>query len=445
MNAQILKLGLCLLAFSVLNSCRKDDADINDKSGARADVATQWYDLSLKLTKEGPGFTPPVAARTFAYIGIALYEAISQQSDRAATLQGQLPEFSKGTVPVIVPGATYNWDIVANAVLSQSFQLYYKNASAANKDLISNLDVNTHNQYAIGQSVDVVSRSRDFGIAVAQAVHKYATSDGQSEAYNTNFPDSYIPPVGPGLWVPTPPAFQRALQPYWGNVRPFMSANITPIQPPGAPAYSETPGTTFYNEALEVFQVAGSLTNEQKTIANFWSDDPGITATPPGHSISILTQIIKIEKPTLLRAAEMYARVGMAVHDAFVSCWKTKYITNVLRPITYIRMLFDPNYNTFLNTPPFPEYTSGHSVQCGATSKILEFYFGSSYAFSDQTHIHRSDINGTPRQFSSFKAMASEAAISRLYGGIHYKSAIDHGIAQGEKIGNNITTLTMAQ
>lgn len=423
--------------------CRKDEKITPAKSGQTAAVPTQWYDLSLKLTKETPGFTPPVAARAFGYVGLSLYEAVAQSSSTSTSLQGQISGFTVGTIPSITTGAEYDWDIVANAVLAHSFRKFYKNAIPANWELINQLDTDIHNQYAGNTLAEVAQRSRDFGLQVADAVHAYSMTDGQDECYLSNFPASYDPPTGPGMWVPTPPGFQRALQPYWGDVRAFMGNNVLPVQPPGPPPYSEEPGSQFYLEGLEVYTVAQNQTQEQMVIAQFWSDDPGQTATPPGHSLSILNQIIKIEGPTLLLASEMYARMGMAMHDAFVSCWKTKFITNTIRPVSYIRKVFDPGFNTLLNTPPFPEYTSGHSVQSGSSSAILAHYFGEQYAFTDHTHQNRTDIDGSPRQFTSFTQLANEAANSRLYGGIHYKTAIIHGVEQGRKIGGNILQLKM--
>ena len=152
-------------------------------------------------------------------------------------------------------------------------------------------------------------------------------------------------------------------------------------------------------------------------------------------------QILASEKANLARAAEVYAKLGMGVHDAFVSCWKTKYETNLIRPITYIHEYIDDSWTNPLPTPPFPEYTSGHSVQSGATAQILTDLLGENYAFVDRTHITRTDIDGSARSFSSFYEFADEAAISRLYGGIHYRAAIELGVEQGIEIGKNIGTL----
>lgn len=169
----------------------------------------------------------------------------------------------------------------------------------------------------------------------------------------------------------------RSLLPCWGQLRPFVLADGSQCTPVAPPAYSEDPGSDFYQEAWEVYTVVKQLTAEQLTIAQFWADDPGRTGTPPGHSISILNQILVQQGSSLETAAEAYARLGIALADSFIACWWTKYQHNLLRPITYIHtVLGDPTWSTPVNTPPFPEYTSGHSVQSAAAAQVLTDLFG---------------------------------------------------------------------
>jgi PAP2 superfamily len=187
-----------------------------------------------------------------------------------------------------------------------------------------------------------------------------------------------------------------------------------------------------------VQRAVDGLMPEQRAIAAFWSDDPGATPTPPGHSISIATQVLRRERASLALAAEVYAKTGMAVADAFIACWFQKYRYNLLRPVTYIQRLIDPAWVPALVTPPFPEYTSGHSVQSGAAFAILTDLFGDGYAFVDHTH---DDRGLAPRSFVSFRDAAKEAAISRLYGGIHFRAAIENGLEQGRCIGEVVNAL----
>ena len=280
-------------------------------------------------------------------------------------------------------------------------------------------------------------RSLERGRHVAAEILEWSRSDGGHDGYLRNFP-AYTPPIGPGLWVPTPPGFLPALQPFWGGNRCLAIAGGTDCPPGDHPPYSEDPRSSFYAEALETYEAVRTLTPEQEEIARFWSDDPGATATPPGHSISITTQVLGEKHASLAAAAEAYAKVGIAVYDAFVACWYQKYVYNLLRPVTYIQRLIEPSWSPLLTTPPFPEYTSGHSVQSGAAFQVLTDLFGEGYAFVDRTH---DDRGIAPRSFGSFFEAAEEAAISRLYGGIHFRAAIVNGVAQGRCIGQAVTTL----
>jgi hypothetical protein len=200
----------------------------------------------------------------------------------------------------------------------------------------------------------IYRRSVARGQGIAGHIFEWSKVDGGHEGYLHNFP-AYPPPVGPGLWGPTPPGFLPALQPFWGSNRSFALASGGECDPGPPIAYSEEHSSAFFAEALECYEVVMNLSPEQRAIALFWSDDPGITCTPPGHSVSILTQVTRDGGYSLDVAAEAYARAGIAVSDAFIACWNTKFRYNLLRPVTYIRRLIDPTWSSLLVTPPFPE------------------------------------------------------------------------------------------
>ncbi|MBK8022963.1 MAG: vanadium-dependent haloperoxidase [Chloroflexi bacterium] len=276
---------------------------------------------------------------------------------------------------------------------------------------------------------------------MADAIYIWSLTDGGHDGEINNHRADYVAPTGEGLWVPTARSSGDplpALQPYWGDNRPFALTSGGDCAPPPPPAYSLDASASFYVEALEVYDTVRQLTPEQQEIALFWSDDPGQTSTPPGHSISILTQIIRQQELTLDRAAEAYARLGIALADSFIACWKIKFQYSLLRPVTYIQTNIDAAWNTLLSTPPFPEYPSGHSVQSAAAAAVLEQLFGESFSFLDHTH---SDRGMAPRHFESFAEFAEEAALSRLYGGIHYRSAIEQGLEQGRCISERVNSL----
>jgi hypothetical protein len=400
-----------------------------------ADVPVAWFDLSLDLVRTTPGYSPPVASRAFGYTGLALYEALVPGMDEFRSLGGVLAGL--GPVPHAGRNAAYHWPTVANATLGSMLRSLFRTGRPEQLAAIDTLEASFGDRFRPGLPRGVFGRSVRRGQEVAAAIFEWSKGDGGHEGYLRNFPP-YDPPVGPGLWVPTPPQFLPALQPYWGTNRCLAIPTGDACPPGDHPPFSEDTGSAFYAEAVEAYDAVNNVTPEQEAIARFWSDDPGTTPTPPGHSISITTQTLRREDASLALAAETYAKVGMAVCDAFIACWYQKYVYNLLRPVTYIRRLIDPDWMPLLDTPPFPEYTSGHSVQSGAAFQVLTDLFGDGYAFVDHTH---DDRGLAPRSFGSFLEAADEAAISRLYGGIHFSGAIVNGVTQGRCIGRAVSAL----
>jgi hypothetical protein len=402
-------------------------------SAYTAEIPLRWFELALELVRTTPGFSPPVASRVFGYAGVALYEALVPGMPGRRSLARQLNDLGRPPGP---SDHAYHWPTVANRALASILRSLFPTAVKESAAAIDDLERRFASSAQAVLPVGVYRRSVARGEEVAAHVFDWSTTDGGHEAFLRNFPP-YTPPSGTGLWVSTPPGFLPALQPYWGANRPFLVPSGAACSPEPPPAYSEEIGSLFYLEANECYEAAGSLTAEQEAIARFWSDDPGQTASPPGHSISILSQVATTLDLGLARAAEAYAKVGIAVADAFIACWKTKYRDNLLRPVTYIRNLIDPAWTPLLATPPFPEYTSGHSVQSGAAAQVLTDLFGD-VAFVDRTH----DRRGLPaRSFRSFHEAAEEAALSRLYGGIHFRAAIERGLEQGRCIGCHVSAL----
>jgi membrane-associated phospholipid phosphatase len=269
---------------------------------------------------------------------------------------------------------------------------------------------------------------------VAAAVLAWAATDGYAALHDC----PYTPPKGPGLWEPTPPAFAPPLEPCWGRLRPLVLAAGDACTPPPPPAYSDDPGSAFSASGLEVYTTSVTLTEEQRTIAHYWADLPGTMGTPAGHWVAIVGQLARTEGLSLMAAAEGYARVGLAVADAFIGSWSIKYTYNLLRPETYITRRIDPIWLPLLVTPGFPAYTSGHATQSGAAATVLTDLFGV-HPFTDTLHQdHDLEPPLAPRSFGSFDEAAVEAAMSRLYAGIHYPFDNQHGLAQGRCIGQAI-------
>lgn len=412
-----------------------DDHDGGGSSSQAAanqepEAAIAWFDLLYDSIRD-ESLSPPVASRIIGYCGVAAYEACVPGMPDYQTLVGQLNGFD--SLPPLA-GGEYYWPAVLNSAVSGVMQSLSTGASAPTLQAMADLDDQLSMDFALDVSQSVLDRSEMRGADISAAIIAWAATD-EYDIWNAC---AYTPPVGPGLWEPTPPGFAPALQPCWGDLRPFVllyGAECSVLPPP---AYSESVGSPFYIEALEVYDTVNNLTSNQLDIAQFWADNPGLTGTPPGHWTSIVGQVLEQQSYSLEAAAEAYARVGIAVADAFISCWEMKYIYSYVRPITFIQSpsgLNDAGWVTApgVGTPPFPEYTSRHSVQSGAASFVLEDLWGS-LAFDDDTHAGLFPM----RSFGGFFEAADEAAISRLYGGIHYRAAIDRGVEQGYCVGATI-------
>jgi hypothetical protein len=279
---------------------------------------------------------------------------------------------------------------------------------------------------------------------VVDEVMKYAITDGfvRMSGYK-----KFTPQTGDEYWQPTGPGFMAALEPYWNTLRTFILDSCTQFNG-GPPAkYDTTSNSDYYKLLKEVYDISMNLTPEQADIANFWDCNPfalqqvghleyGIKKmSPGGHWMGITGIACKKQKLNLAKTTYTHALVSLGMSDAFVSCWHNKYKYNRVRPVTAIKRLIDRNWNPLLQTPPFPEYTSGHSVLSTTAAIILTNLFGNNFSYVDDTE---KEFGLPARKFSSFKQASSEAAISRLYGGIHYRDAIDNGVREGEQIGNYV-------
>src|ERR1041385_2201821 len=437
-----------IFILSLLNACTKDENEITGYTAPLTEkslnpdhfdsyVINTWYQFMLKLNIETPGHTPPVAARSFGYAGVALYESlVDNMHPGHQSLAGQLTGLT--SVPQRDHGNSYAPPIIANAALARIVRNLYANASSANLTRIDSLEAANHALYASQFNIQIVNRSRDYGHAVADAIFAWSTTDGGFEAYLHNFPSDYVAPVGDAYWVPTPPAFLSAMLPYWGNNRPMVPANVPgPIDAPAPPAFSTDINSSLYSYANEVYTIVNNLSSEQQAIASYWNDGGG-SFTPPGHNMAIALQIIRNMNLDLASAAILLAKEGIAENDAGIICWRAKFGFNLLRPITYIRNYINPTWSSFITTPPFPSYSSGHSTFSGAAAKILTLEFGENFSFTDSTKI---PYGFSTRSFTSFQAAAQEAAMSRLYGGIHYRFDNENGFHCGELVALNVENL----
>lgn len=444
--------GLCVLGLAMfLTACEKDNNNLSwyelqeNTADYSAEVPLAWNQLLLEIERTSTGYRPPVSARALAYIGLAAYEAGRPGVPGAATLAANYPQLE---LPSSEPNAVYHWPTCVNEAYAASLKLFFPQpGSQAFKDMYDT-EYRFKNRFAseLSQEPGVYQRSKAFGQAIAEAIYTWSTTDQVGhEAYLKNTDPTYLPnPNGSvGLWAPTPPSYGAALLPNWGRVRPFaLRADELASAPP--PAYSEAHSGQWYREAKEVYDVTNNLSQEQRWIAEFWSDDiPALTFTPAARWIAIANQVVEQQQADLAVALRVYAQLGLALADAGISCWHSKYLYNVERPITYIHRLINRNWQTplFASTPPFPAYPSGHSTFGAAAAEVLTANFGDNYSMTDRCHEYRTEFIGTPRTFPSFRAMAEENALSRIYLGVHYRMDSVEGMALGRRVGQRVLDL----
>lgn len=435
------RMFLLFLAVSAvgLSSCKKDGTpglewnpkwshESNPKTmHESADVATDWYNLQAQILLERNSALNGVH---FAYIGIGLYESVRHGIKNSVSLSTKLNQMP--AMPGKENNNGYNWELSANAALASMVRQLFQGLTDANKASIDSLE-KAYNERNGGSASTTFKRSQTFGRSIADAIYKWYLTDNLNGT-NTGY---VLPPAVPGSWVPTPPAFVPIpVNPFLGQARTFLASNTTTVAPPFPATYSEDANSDFYKIVKHLHDVSINLTQEQKNIALFFVDQGnGLGYTPPGHDFKMLTQAIEQNGVDLGTASEAYAKAGIAERDGSIVCFRSKYVYHLLRPITYIRKLIDPNWLSFIPTPPHPEYPAAHAFITGTVMQAAARVLGNNVSFTD----HSYDFRGyAPRSFKSLFAGGEEAGISRLYGGIHYQPSINIGLAMAKEIGNRI-------
>ena len=418
--------------FIIAFSCNKQNTVTPPKSAETStytsEVALKWMDMQLRLFRTNPTFIggfPP--HRYMGYTAIALYESVCKGMPAYQTLAGQLSGMPP--MPAISAQDAYHWPASANAAMAAMNRKFFPATTDANKASIDSLENTLNATYqATISDTGTFNRSAAFGKAVAQLIVDWANTDGASIANA-----AYSPPTGPGLWVPTPPALAAPFGPYWGNNRLMYPSSLNGSAPLAPPAYSTDPASEYYLMMKEVYDVSQTLTAEQTAIGIYYRDNLGFGG---GHYLSIIRQILSQENRSLDFSAYLYAKAGIAVVDAAIGTFKSKYQYNQERPITYIRNVMGySSWNALFGTPNFPDFPSAHSVISGAFAEVLKKDLGNNYSFTNHIYDY---LGMPPRTYISLDAMVTEIGLSRLYAGIHNRMAIDRGITMGNKIGQNI-------
>lgn len=436
MKTKISVLLVILASVVFINSCSNDSTITSSSysnqtlaSSLSGSYASVWMDVAYRIIADQLRDSPPPPSRFYTYCCVALYECVLPGMPMHYSLSGQLNQMP----PMPKPDPTKQYDlpsIISGAmpvVMAGTIDTLF----VPSVNLINETYDQIHNEriQAVGQ--EVVDRSEAYGREIGHKIVEWSATDHFRETRTMTY---NAPPrsLNPAYWTPMNPG-DHPVEPYWGTLRMYALNSPEDITIPANVPFSTEPSSLFYTQANEVRNTKLNLTIEQKQIANFWNDKIR-TGTPSGHWISIMNQTVQLLNLKLDKAVEMYALVGIAMGDAFIYCWYYKYKFNLLRPETYIHDYIDPNWHPYLLTPSFPEYPSGHSVTSGAASEVLTSLFGT-VSFTDITH---NGIGYAPRHFNSFNDAAHEAGFSRIFGGIHYRAAIEIGLDQGRQLGRNI-------
>ncbi|WP_165748244.1 vanadium-dependent haloperoxidase [Cellulophaga sp. Z1A5H] len=393
-------------------------------------------------------FSPPVASRIFAYPNIAAYEIVAQNNSDYATLVGQIKDLT--SIPTPDKDIQINYQVSA---LIAHMDLSRKLIFSEDK-----MEVLRDSLYKVWETKNrlTFNNSKAYGLKVAEHIAEWMDKDNYKQT--RTMPKFTVDTDDQSRWQPTPPSYMDGIEPHWSKIRPFALDSASQFKPVPPPPFSMDKNSKFYKELIEVYNVSNEMekkgdTCEEIAIAQFWDCNPYVSVTqghlmfakkkitPGAHWIGITKIASKKTNADFDKTIFAHTKTSIAMYDAFISCWDEKYRSNLIRPETLINQYIDENWKPVLQTPPFPEYTSGHSVVSGAAATTLTSIFGENFDFEDDSEINF----GLPvRHFKSFLQAADEAAISRMYGGIHYRSAVEVGINQGRDLGGFVNKkLTM--
>ncbi len=412
------------------------------------DVLTSWDELFLELDRYAYGMRPNATARSIAYIHLAAYETVVPQMNGFKSLSNRLRALNVDRMAL----ENVDMQLALNACLASVHDHFMINVANDKKAEIAVLEESLEQEYSVGLPDQLIADSRAWGLHVAQQIISYSTTDASAEAQILDpQPASYVPPTGDGFWTFSAEP-ERALFPYWGDVRTFVisseeTSSTAPI------AYSEDPQSAYYEQMLEVLErndAAKVGQNDDLWIAEFWSDDvEGLMMSPPGRQVSIATQLIKQHETNLEDALVLMLKLGLSLNDASVSTWADKYQYMVMRPNVYLQALVDPDFQTNLYrlvywpNPSFPGYPSGHSCFASAAAGILINYFGDDINFTDRSHEGRTSFLGNPRSYNSLSEMAAENAFSRVPLGVHMRMDCAEGLRLGYEISDAVNRLKL--
>jgi membrane-associated phospholipid phosphatase len=407
-----------------------------------SDLWVKWHLLILDLIEQTPGYTPNIAARTMAYINMAAYEACRPKLPQLNALQGQFQSYALDH-ELQIDSSNFSAEVAVNAAFYKSIDEFFVAAPYVWMERAQALRDSIYTKVETGLDLKTRIKSRNFGNSIAAAILKYASTDGGQQGLYRSYDLTYKLPACEACFEINRVADLEntgPLHPYWGQNRTFMKANQdSSVQVKPKNLFSKYPNSDFYKEALEVYKTSKEVVpgSEKHNIANFWDDAATYSYTATGHSMAILSQVLRTKTISIDSAAAVYLTLSTAINDAMIVAWRMKYKYNTIRPGAYIKRYIDSQWEPLILTPPFPEFPSGHSVQSACMATVLSHFFGEKRGFIDYSKFWV----GAPRRFPDFWAAANETSISRLYGGIHFKDALTQGQELGKKVGKNALSL----
>lgn len=385
-------------------------------------------------------FSPPVASRIYTYPSIAAYQVLNNGSvSPYRSLEGQLNELDS------IYASSYNDKVNLNlaaliAYLEVSKELVFS------EEMINNY---RDSLYAVWNKInrEELKYSKTYALEISSQIINWMDNDGYKKTRTLENYNIFTEDIS--QWKPTPPAYMDAIEPNWNKIRPFILDSASQFKPKPHPEFSLEEGSDFFKELLFVYNTINQTIelgdeSEQIAIARFWDCNPFVSVnvghylfaekkiTPGAHWLGICMIASDLTDANFSEAVYAQTKTSISIFDAFISCWDEKYRSNLVRPETLINQFIDPNWHPILQTPPFPEYTSGHSVISNAAATVLTSIFGDNFSYVDTTELPY----GLPeRSYESFCHAAEEASTSRIYGGIHYESAVYEGQKQGRRVG----------
>jgi hypothetical protein len=382
-------------------------------------------------------FTPPVASRIYGYTSLAAYEAMRYADPKYNSITAQLRGF--GNPPEPEKGKQYDYTLAATRAF---FTVAHKVTFSV--DTLKKYEDGVYARFKDNLDDSTYTRSMDFGGKIGDMILKRANVDYYPQSRGK---PKYLGSDDPGKWRPTPPDYMDGVEFCWGQMHPLLLSSASQFPPPPPPPYSDDKSSAFYKQAVQVYEQNRQLTKEQKTIAAYWDDNPFVVVhnghmmfadkkiTPGGHWMGITAIACKQRHAGALQTAQAYALTSIALFESFITCWQVKYNFSYERPVSVINEKIDHNWLPLLQTPPFPEYTAGHSTISAASATVLTHLFGGNFGFQDTSDLH---YIGLQRHFASFNQAAEETAMSRFYGGIHYLNSSLMGAQQGKQVGEFI-------